>query len=121
MRIYLVHVTPNTDPVFLKDGFSFMAFVFSGFWTLWHRMWFVSPLIFAGLGLLELLLTFIGVADEFRIVMTMGFSLVVGFGAHDWLSCSLLRRGYSLDGLVVAPRLEAALRRWFDQNGFTGR
>jgi len=121
MRIYLVHVIPNTHPVFVRDGFSFMAFVFSGFWALWHRMWFVSAMIFGGLGLLELLLTFIGAADELRIVMTIGFSLVVGFGAHDWLSSSLLRRGYSLDDIIVASRLEAALRRWFDKNSFTVR
>ena len=121
MRIYLVHVNPNTDPVFLKDGFSFMAFIFSGVWALWHRMWFVSAVIFGGWGLVEFLLTLIGADTELRLVMTMGLSLFVGFGANDWLSSSLLRRGYSLDGLVVAPRLEAALRRWFDQNSFTGR
>tara|TARA_A100001037_G_C15033347_1_gene582042 strand:- start:591 stop:956 length:366 start_codon:yes stop_codon:yes gene_type:complete len=121
MRTYLVHVIPNTDPILLKDGFSFMAFVFSGFWALWHRMWFVSAMIFGGWGLLEFLLTFTGAVNELRLVMTMGFSLIVGFGAHDWLSSSLLRRGYSLGGLVVAPRLDAALRRWFDQYSFAGR
>ena len=121
MRIYLVHVTPNTDPVFLKDGFSFMAFIFSGFWALWHRMWFMSALIFGGWVLLGMFLTFIGAPNELRLVMTMGFSIIIGFGAHDWLSSSLLRRGYSLDGVVAAPRLDAALRRWFDQHGFAGR
>ena len=118
MRIYLVHVAPNTDPVLLKDGFSFMAFIFSGFWALWHRMWFVSALIFGGWVLLEFLLTFIGAINELRLVMTISLSTIIGFGANDWLSSSLLRRGYSLDGLVAAPRLDAALRRWFDQHGF---
>ena len=121
MRIYLVHVTPNTDPVFLKDGFSFMAFIFSGFWALWHRMWLVSALIFGGWVLLEILLTFIVALNELRLVMTVSFSIIIGFGAHDWLSSSLLRRGYSLDGLVAAPTLEAALRRWFDRHSFAGR
>ena len=118
MRIYLVHVAPNIDPVFLKDGFSFTAFVFSGFWALWHRMWLVSALIFGGWLLLEVFLTFVGVLNELRFVITIGFSAIIGSGAHDWLSSSLLRRGYSLDGLVAAPRLDAALRRWFDQHGF---
>jgi len=85
---------------------------------LWHRMWFVSALIFGGWILLEILLTFLGAPNGLRLVTTVAVSAIVGFGANDWLSASLLRQGYSLEGLVAAPRLDAALRRWFDLHGF---
>ena len=116
MKTYLVHVRHNTNPVFLKDGFSITAFIFSGLWALWHGMWFVSAIIFGGWILLGAFLTFIGAPNEVRLVTILGFSVIIGFGANDWLSSSLLKRGFSLDGLVAARRLDAALRRWFDQH-----
>jgi len=46
--------------------------------------------------------------------------VIVGFGANDWLSASLEKHGYNLAGVVAAPRSDAALRRWFDLQGFAG-
>ena len=123
MRIYLVHVAPDAgeldpEPVLLKDGFSFFAFLFTGFWALWHRMWLVGALIFGGWVLVEGALALIGASDELSLVVSLAYSVIVGFGAHDWLSASLVKRGYKVAGVVAAPRFEAALRRWFDLQGF---
>jgi hypothetical protein len=123
--IYMVHVSPDKgrsdpDPVLLKDGFSFFAFVFTGLWALWHRMWLVAALIFCGGGLLEVVLALSGSTDELRLIVRLAFCTIVGFGANDWLSAFLEKQGYDLAGVVSAPRPDAALRRWFDLQGFAG-
>src|SRR5258707_14497536 len=50
MAVYTVHEPPPkrfeqaSDPErfdFVRDGFSFSAFVFGPLWMLWHRMWLV--------------------------------------------------------------------------------
>jgi hypothetical protein len=123
VRIYLVHVAPDAghsdpDPVLLKDGFSFSAFLFTGLWALWHRMWLVAALTFCGWILLEAALAFSAAADELGLIVRLAFCAFIGFGANDWLSATLVRRGYDLAGVVAAPRPDAALRRWFDLQGF---
>lgn len=123
MRIYMVHVVSEAgnadpDPVLLKDGFSFCAFLFTVFWALWHRMWLVAALIFGGLALLEAVFVLSGAAEELALIVRLAFYVMIGFGANDWLSASLLKRGYVLAGVVAAPQPDAALRRWFDLQGF---
>ena len=123
MRVYIVHVAPDVGlndpaPILLKDGFSFLAFLFTALWALWHRMWFVGALIFGGWILLEAALALSGAPDELRLIVSLAFSIIVGFGGNDWLSAALVKRGYVLAGVVVAPRSESALRRWFDLRGF---
>lgn len=125
MRIYLVHVAPEAgqadpDPVIVKDGFAVFAFLFTVFWALWHRMWFVAAAILVGWLLLEGLYQLIGASDELRILVSLAYSAFVGFGANDWLSASLVRRGYRLAGVVAASRVDAALRRWFDLRELAG-
>ena len=121
----MVHVArgvgnSDPDPVLLKEGFSFFAFLFTGLWALWHRMWLVAALLFCGGGLLEVILAFSGSADELGLIVRLAFCVIVGFGANDWLSASLEKQGYNLAGVVAAPRSDAALRRWFDLQGFAG-
>ena len=50
MAVYTVHQPParHADPlpdaeriVFVRDGFSFWAFLVAPWWMLWHRMWLV--------------------------------------------------------------------------------
>ncbi len=125
MRIYMVHVAPETghadpDPLMVKDGFAIFAFLFTVFWALWHRMWFVAVSIFAGWLVLEGLYQLIGASDVLRGLGSLAYSIFIGFGANDWLSASLRRRGHSLAGVVAAPRVDAALRRWFDLRELAG-
>src|SRR6202048_4190002 len=50
MSVYTVHIPPSTAKrsgsgperfVFVRDGFSFWAFVLAPLWMLWHRLWLV--------------------------------------------------------------------------------
>src|SRR3984893_6090975 len=50
MSVYTVHIPPSTRRgsasgperfVFVRDGFSFWAFLLVPLWMLWHRLWLV--------------------------------------------------------------------------------
>ena len=119
MHVYMVYDfsetgTADADPVLLREGFAFYAFLFTIFWALWHRMWLVAAGIALGWIFLEGLLYLVGTSGNVRTIFAIGFSAFIGFCANDWLGSTLLRRGYSLVGLVAAPRFEQALSRWFD-------
>ena len=48
MTTYSIYARPDdrgaADAIFLPDGFSWRAFVFTWIWALWNRMWIVAGL-----------------------------------------------------------------------------
>lgn len=117
MRVYLVHVSTRVDelkqaPMILRDGFSCPAFLFTAVWALWHRLWKQAVMIvvfwFAGGGFLH----YLGVANFLYFFAFLGFSLILGYFANDFLSKTLSRRGFELVGLVAAKNSELAFQRW---------
>jgi hypothetical protein len=97
---------------FVRDGFSWAAFVFGPIWMLWHRLWLV-------------LICYIGVA----CALVIGFHFVGAHGVRPWVGIlialligleaaslrrwTLMRRGWNDLGVVAADDLEAAERRFF--------
>src|SRR5262249_60536247 len=89
MRVYTVHDPPpqryeqtqTGDParfVFVRDGFSFWAFLFGPFWMLRHQMWLVLlgyAIVFVAL---ELLLKLFGVSEGASFVDGPLLRLVAG-------------------------------------------
>lgn len=100
--------------VFLREKFSFWAFILTPFWLLRHRLW---------LGFLAWLVAFIAIAV---IGSMLGFgpygalaasffpSLVFGMEATNLRARKLMRRGYRDAGVVIAEDLEMAERRFFE-------
>lgn len=123
LRVYTVHTAPARTkrwepldplPELVKEGFSWPALFFSFAWALYHRLWLVAAALVA-------LMTGIGVAaDEFRLgqvsvsLTCFAILVLVGFMANDWRRAALRRRGYGEGGVVTAPNMETALRRYLD-------
>ena len=123
MSIYTVHEPPlkesedAADPVrfvFVRDGFSFWAFLLSGLWMVRHRLW---------LGLIGYLVTALALALALSTIGASGsvmfgggflLSLLVGFEAATLRRFTLARRGWRNVGIVVGDDLESAERRFFD-------
>jgi Protein of unknown function (DUF2628) len=123
MAIYTVHEPPSRigaaapDPeryVFVRDGFSFWAFVFGPLWMLRHRMWLVLLLYIVVSLALDAAIRFAG-ASAF-IVGCVGFllSLLIGLEASSLRRFTLQRRGWKYAGVVAGEDREAAERRFFD-------
>jgi len=122
MRTYTVHDRPGSvgddrDAVAVKEGFSWPAFVFTGLWALWHRLWRVFVIMTAGFAALEGAVYLAG-ADPITVAAAgLAYGLIVGFGANDWRRAGLARRGWRQAGLVAATGADAALRRHYDLHG----
>ena len=123
MAIYTVHEPPlragaaAPDPeryVFVRDGFSFWAFVFGPLWMLRHRLWLVLLLYIVISAVLEAAIRFAG-ASVF-VVGCVGFllSLLIGLEASSLRRFTLRRRGWKYAGVVSGEDREAAERRFFD-------
>ncbi len=117
-RIYTVHVrawaaSADRDAVFLREGFSWGAFFFSILWALWHRLWFWAVILLGISALLTLVPELIGLDLITDSAVSLAVALLIGWHANDWRRRALERSGYVTAGVVAAPSLEEAERRFF--------
>src|SRR5215468_4126738 len=106
---------PNPERfVFVRDGFSFWAFLLTPWWMLRHRLWLalIGYVIVATALLVALRL--VGASTGVTITAGALLSLLVGFEAAALRRFTLSRRGWRNVGIVVADDLESAERRFFD-------
>ena len=123
MSVYTVYEPPlkahesAPDPerfVFVRDGFSFWAFLLAPFWLLRYRLWlaFIGYVIVAIA--LQIALRLIGASPTVTVIVAALLSLLVGFEAATLRRFTLSRRGWRNVGIVVGDDLESAERRFFD-------
>jgi Protein of unknown function (DUF2628) len=122
MAVYTVHEPRRRDDdalahterfVFVRDGFSWPAFLFGPLWMLRHRLW---------LALLLYLVVVVGLGAGLRaagagdavIAVGLLLALLVGFEASSLRRYGLGRRKWTRLGVVVGDDLESAERRFFD-------
>lgn len=122
MAVYTVHQPPlrHADPlpdaeriVFVRDGFSFWAFLFAPLWMLWHRMWLVLLGYAVGLAAIDAALLLLGASRAALSVIGLFISLLVGLEASTLRRLSLRRRGFRNVGVVSGADREDAERRFF--------
>jgi hypothetical protein len=123
MTVYTVHEPPPrkngaaTEPDrfrFVRDGFYFWAFLLAPFWMIRHRLWLVLLFYVIGLVALEAAFWALGVNPLVQFVVGVLVALLIGFEAASLRRWTLGRRGWTNLGVVIAPDLEAAERRFFD-------
>ena len=123
MSIYTVYEPPlkahesAPDPerfVFVRDGFSFWAFVLAPWWMLRHRLWLALVCYVILAVALSVALRLIGTSAAVAIIAGALFSLLVGFEAATLRRFGLARRGWRNVGIVVGDDVESAERRFFD-------
>jgi hypothetical protein len=100
--------------VFLREKFSWAAFLFGPLWMVWRRLWLVLLLYLVVLGLIEFGLRRIGIGSEVRSIVFFLVALLVGLEAVSLRRWTLLRRGWRDRGIVIADDLDMAERRFFD-------
>jgi hypothetical protein len=130
-RIYSVHVrawsaTVDREAVFIREGFSWGAFLFSILWALSHRLWLGALIILALSAAVSLATDLLGVDPLTAGALGFALSLLIGFEANDWWRRSLERRGYVTAALIAAQSRLEAERRFFSRSaeitmdGWTG-
>lgn len=123
MRIYTVF-TPShfegtnasaaKDAEAVKEGFSWPAFVLSGFWALWHRLWLAALIYFSANVILGALLIFAGADTLASSIASLTLAAIIGWTANDFHRVKLTTRGYAEQAPVIAANGEVAIRRYFE-------
>ena len=106
MNAYTAHLKPGRDPVLLKEGWSWGAFLFGPLWLLAQRAWIPAALDAALLVLVAALLP-----PPARPVVAFALSVLAGLLGRDLVRWSLERRGYVLGHVLAARDEEGALGR----------
>lgn len=100
--------------VILKDGFSLPAFLLTGLWLLYKRLWwplaaFVAVWLAAAYGLPKL-----GLPQQAIGLVQLVISLFLGHEGHAMLERKLVANGWTLAGVVEARDMDSAERRFFE-------
>jgi Protein of unknown function (DUF2628) len=90
------------DAVFVREGLSWAAAVFTIAWALWHRMWIVGVVAFAVILLANAL------PPSLEFFVDLAAALVFGVFGNDLREWSLARRGLRNIDVVEANDLETA-------------
>ena len=123
MSVFTVHEPPlratdvRPDPArfaFVRDGFSFWAFLVAALWMLWHRMWLVLVIYLVLAGGLEAALHYAGVSAVAIALVELCIAVLVGLEAATLRRFTLSQRKWKNIGLVSGDTLEDAERRFFD-------
>ena len=113
LRIYTVHdrsairldAGGDADVVLVREGFSWAAFVFSGFWFFAYHHWREGILIlmatFVPLGIV----TVIGMEEPFPTMILVLSAFSVGLFAQDLRRHALTRTGYAPVGVIAGHGL----------------
>lgn len=98
---------------FVKEGFSWPAFLVPFLWLIYHRMWIELVLLLAVLVALPLLFGIDQRAEALVGWASFAVSLLFAFEANDLRTAALERRGYKLAGVTTGDSRDDAELSFF--------
>jgi uncharacterized protein DUF2628 len=123
MSIYTVHQPPldsgvaAAEPhrfVFVRDGFSWWAFLLTPLWMLRYRLWLALAIYLLVSAALDAGLRVLGASIFMLVLASLLISLLAGLEAGTLRRFKLARRRWRNIGVVTGDDLEDAERRFFD-------
>lgn len=121
MARYTVHVPAGSadraqaleQSEFVRDGWSWGAFVFGPLWLLWHRHWLVGIGALIVSGLIYGAIGYAPVLDQARSAASLLISLLWGLEGASLRRLALARRGFNEEGVAVGTDRDALEQRYF--------
>ena len=119
MAVFTVHEPPPSGDLmrdaervtFVRDGFSWLAFLFPLLWLLWHRMWLVLVLWIAAIVIVQWAASLLG--EPAPLLAAVVSALVMGFEASSLRRWTLERRRFRFAGVVTGADRSDCERRFF--------
>ena len=122
-KAYTIHERPDPpadrddraeELKFVREGFSFFAFLLPPIWMLVNRLWMVLFLYALVAGAAHGLITLLEVPEHWRYYLTLGLNLLIGFEADVLRRWTLDRRGWRMVGAVSGANFDECERRFFE-------
>jgi hypothetical protein len=89
------------DPAFVRDGFSWLAFLFPPLWLIWHRLWIEAIAVFAVLLTAAALERVEGLGLAASLATPL-VSIFIGLEGNSMRIAAFRRRGWRFWGVVDA-------------------
>lgn len=99
--------------MFIREGFSWGALIFTVLWALFHRMWVVAACLFAVIAVVAMAESRELLGPALGAALNLAIAVIFGFEARRLQSLSLERAGFRPVGLIEATSLEAAELSYF--------
>lgn len=117
MKLYNVLTLNNKegktqDVLFLKDGFSWLAFIFNIFWFLYHKMWKESFALFLIAGVFVVLEEAKIIYGDAKLIIEILLHFIIALNAYHWLGENLVKKGYQFQGVIFAKDAAQARLRY---------
>lgn len=117
MKLYNVLTLNNKDGktddvIFLKEGFSWLAFIFNIFWFLYHKMWKESFALLLIAGVFVLFEESKIIYGDSKIIVEILLDFIIALNAYHWLCESLIKKGYQFEGVIFAKNAAQARLRY---------
>lgn len=118
MRTYTVHELPGAPIdgdgiIFVREGFSWGAFIFNWIWALWNRLWLAAVLYLAASIAIAALIPLIGFDEVAATIIALGLQFFFAAEANDIRRWTIKTRGYREIGIVTALTEEEAELKFF--------
>lgn len=124
MTVYMVFEPPRAggDPVrraermlFVRDRFSWGAFLLGPVWLAWRRLWLGLVGYIVVVGGVTIALRLVGASAGWPTLAVVLIGLLLGFEGVNLRRWSYLHRGWREAAVVAGESREAAERRFFDR------
>lgn len=100
--------------IFIRDGFSWGAFLVPALWLAYRRIWrWLLLYVLVQAGLIIGAMT-IALNPGLSTVISLIVALFFGMSSREWWGAALERRGFEMAGIVQGATAEDAERRFFD-------
>lgn len=107
-------VTAADAVVFVREKFSWLAFLLTPIALIFHRLWLVLIAYLAVGAVLEACVEMFDLPAAAASIVMLGFSFLIALELPSLRVRKLIRKGYRDAGSVVADSLEAAEQRFFE-------
>ena len=113
MRIYTVYESSDlmSTVIPIKEGFNWIAFIFSLFWAIYNRLWVWAVfIVVANVCLVWFLYLSRG---DLAVQMTafIGLALIIGWMSNDIKRKNLTKRGFKETAILLADGKKTAVAR----------
>jgi hypothetical protein len=116
MKLYTAHRPPHAprdQAYFIKDGFSWLAFLFPFVWLLVKRLWLAFAFYLLAVAAIAAGAGAVGLTGAPVFALLLGLHLLIGFEANNLHRRALLRRGFTAEGPLLGDDMEQAEIRYY--------